>query len=279
MKVLSFVIIIFCLFLYSVKNISAQVVINEISTSSSPDWIELYAFEDTDISGWVLDDYETTTSLKEFSKGTLIGSSYPSAFMVIEVGDRLNNSGDVVTLYDNEDNLIDEIPYGNKGGVCIPSATESVGRYPDANSVIERFTSPSRGISNNDSILNPCPSPTPLPTNTPTSTPKPTNTPTPVPTSTPTDTPTPVPTLAPTKTPTPTKKSEEEGDKEEDSQILGAEEDKEDDNNEDVESEEEKEKGKFPLASVAFILTGLGLISFPVVNYIRQKKGYNLKDD
>ena len=38
------------------KGASAQVVINEMSTDGSSDWIELFSSEDIDISGWILKD-------------------------------------------------------------------------------------------------------------------------------------------------------------------------------------------------------------------------------
>ena len=55
--------------------ISAQVVINEFSSSTSDDWIELFAYENTDISGWILDDDGTTTDMKDIPSDIIIGPS------------------------------------------------------------------------------------------------------------------------------------------------------------------------------------------------------------
>lgn len=272
-KVLVFVFGVGVFYWLFINNVSAQVVINEIySWESSGDWIELYAFEDTDISDWVVRDL-ADTPIKTISDGTIIGPGY-SMYFIIDAGNRLNKDGDVVKLFKSGGMIsVDEISYGNNGGVCAPQQGQSIGRYPDANTTIDRFSVPSKNASNNDSVLAPCPTPTSMPSNTPvpSATSKPTFTPTPAPTNTPTPTPTPIP----TKTPTPTKVSD---DSEEESQILGAVDDEEI-NDDEEKLESEKKGGKFPLASGAFILVGLGLISFPVVNYLRLKKGYNHKDD
>ena len=258
------------LFFFFINKAGAQVVINEFSSSTSSDWIEFHGYEDTEISGWVIDDYGTSSNVKVFEEGTFIGPSYKS-FLVVGVSSRLNKNGDIITLYDSNGNVIDEISYGDKGGVCIPTEAGSIGRYPDAGSVIERFREHSYGASNNLSELDPCPTPTSIPTNIPipTTTPKPT--PTPVPTFTLT------PTLAPTKpktsTPTPLGKNLEE------KQILGMKETEMAIVNDDAEISDKKEsKNPIPLAAGVFILAGLGLMGFPVANYFRLKRGYNQKD-
>ena len=259
------------LFLTFTSTVKAQVVINEFSSSTSFDWIELYGFEDTDMSGWILDDFDTSTNIKVFPSGTIIGpSSIP--FLVEDVGNRLNNSGDVIVLYNVFGTKADEIPYGDKGGVCIPTEIGSVGRYPDAVNVVERFRNFSRNASNNLAELDPCPTPTLEPTNTTTPTPKPSSTPKP--------TNTPVLTSIPTQNKIPTAKLKEEQSVESDLlseqsdnrnyEVLGIK--KNDGVNDEYLPETENKKENFPFIAGVFIIVGMGLISFPVIVFLKQSK-------
>lgn len=155
------------IFLLLPKTTHAQVVINELSTATSSDWIELYSPDDLDISNWIIRD-EATTIVATLPPSTSIGPS-TSEFLVIEAGNRFNNSGDTIKLLQPDDStLIDQITYGNSGGVCKPSDSGSIGRYPDANSTIERFSEHTKNTSNGSATLDPCVVPTEVPTNTPT---------------------------------------------------------------------------------------------------------------
>jgi len=258
--------------------ISAQVVINEFSSSTSDDWIELFAYENTDISGWILDDDGTATDMKEIPSDIIIGPS-SNQFYVVEVSNRLNNGGDILILLKPDRSEVDRISYGDKGGVCTPSELGSIGRYPDANSTIERFkTALSKGSSNNTSELDPCPTPTPEPTDSPTPTTKPTNTPTSKPTSTsvPTSKPKATSTVAPTI-------SEEDSQETGEGQtlkvgsngineVLGI---KDVGKKESKAADEEVEK-KFPFFALIPILLGVGLIGSSFYYFLRQrKKEYN----
>ncbi len=268
--------VIFISLLLTPSSVNAQVVINEFySYETSGDWIELYASEDTDISGWILRD--TTSVMKTIPQGIQIGPM-SSLFYVAEVGNRLNKDGDRIVLYKDDDTtLVDEVPYGDEGGVCTPGAGQSAGRFPDANSTIERFATPTKGNSNDSATLDPCPTPTPSPT----STPAPTLTPTPQPTSTNTPTPTPRPTNTPTRRPTkkvvPTARLSNDKNTEDES-LLGLRDivDGEDDIQEAELAEEIKGK-KFPVLAGVFIAAGLGFVAaagYPILK--RKKKGYNL---
>ncbi|KKU09144.1 MAG: putative cell surface glycoprotein, partial [Candidatus Woesebacteria bacterium GW2011_GWB1_45_5] len=185
------------LFLFP-SSISAQVIINEFSSfDSSGDWVELYAIENTDISGWILRD-AAASKMETIPDGTAIG---PSGFYVVEVGNRLNVDGDIVKLLMPDDvTIVNQIPYGSEGGVCAPGQGGSVGRVDNGN-VVERFAAPTKGLTNTGAQLNPCPTPTPSPTRSPTPTPDPTQAPATAPTATPAPTPTKTP--IPTKTPSP----------------------------------------------------------------------------
>ncbi len=176
--------VIFFLANYSLT--SAQVVINEFeSWKATGDWIELYAIEDTDISGWVIKD--ATSVVKTLPNDLKIGPS-TSQYYLVEAGNRLNKDEDTIKLLKADNtSLMDQIGYGGSDNVCAPGENESIGRYPDANSVIERFKSSSKGSSNNNSHLSPCPIPTDIP-DSPTSTSKPSTTMKPSPTPKPTNT-------------------------------------------------------------------------------------------
>lgn len=170
----------------------AAIVINEISPSSSPEWVELYNNSDSslDLEGWEVVDDETGTSghfnvtITQSQQSTTIPAH---GFLVVEAPEgNLANGGDSLTLYDN--NAAQQDTY------TFPSTpnNKTHSRIPDGTGSFVANTEPSKSSANQ-----------PLPTATPTS--APTSTPTPTPTSvpTPTKTPTPKPSPTPTKGPTP----------------------------------------------------------------------------
>ncbi len=182
------------------KVLAADVVINEFSSNSSDEWIELYNTSSSpiDLTGWQLSDASNPPE-------PLSGTIAANGFFVFDKpgGGWLNNSGgDTITLKDAASSVQDSITYGQSGSpVGTPDADKSAGRTPNGSSVWTNNLTWTK-LANN-------PSPTPTPTPTPTSAPDPTATPTPGPTATPTPppvtpTPTKVPTKKPTVTPTPT---------------------------------------------------------------------------
>lgn len=241
----------------------AQVVLNEFSSSTSPDWVELYAISETDISGWKIDDDATSTIMHTIQGQTVLGVG---ELYVADVSNRLNNPGDIISLYTKEDSLVDQISYGDKGGVCVPSESQSAGRVENGNT-IERFATPTKEGTNVGAALAPCPTPTPEPTEAPT----PASTKTPE--STKTASPTPKPTVKATATSRPTTKpisEKEEADNEK--LILGLREELE---NSPPPEEEVEEKRNFPFYSLLFILPGIGFIGYPVFSFLRKRqKGY-----
>lgn len=185
-------------FFNAYKTSYAQVVINEMGVLGSPDWVELYAYEDVDISGWYLDDEATDSKMYTYPSETVIGPS-TDPFKTIDVSDRLNNGGDIIKLFKTDGTLVEEVRYGDKGGVCLPDSSDgSVGKTTDGGNYTERYSVKSYNDSNSKGTRYDCPSPTPVPTSIPTNTPVPTNAPTnpPAPSSTP------KPTVIPTKKPT-----------------------------------------------------------------------------
>ena len=260
------------LFLSFPKLSYAQVVINEFSSSTSNDWIELYSPIDVDISNWILDDDGTTTDLKKFEVNTIIGPS-TSSYLVVEVGDRLNNPGDTVRLTDNNGEEVDAVAYGGSGNVCLPSTAGSIAKIPDGGNLHDRLAISTKGVTNGNSFTDPCPTPTSVPTNSPTNAPthSPTNTLTPTPKST--NTLTPTPTKKPTNTPTEPEESPAEGDE----LVLGSTDPLLSSTPIPTETPEKDNGGKnFPFVPVLFIILGIGFIGSAVFLVLKGRKE-NLK--
>lgn len=247
------------LFFLFPKIVSAQIVINEIGPLSSPDWVEIYNFspESVDLTGYILRDSSVTN---EFS---LSGELGPGGFVVFDWSNRLNNSGDIVKLVSKADSqVIEEVPYGDKGGVCLPTEFGSIGKPIDGGNTIERFLASSRGLTNSGSTLDPCPAPTSVPTSTSS----------PTPTQKPIVTNSPSPTFKPTKKPSPTRVPPElrevEAGGDQDSRnlevkgVFDSEDSKEVDGN----------KSSFPTVPLLLSVVGLFLIMVALVTYIKQKK-------
>jgi hypothetical protein len=266
-----FLLSIFLLFLFpSIAN--AQVVINEMSTwETSGDWVELFSAEDINISGWKLRD-GASTIIETVPQGISIGPS-TSKYYVIEAGNRLNRDVDTIKILKSDDStLVNEIDYGGFGQVCAAGSGESIGRYPDGNNTVDRFASPTKNLSNDQALLNPCPTPTPTPT--PTSTATPTPTPIPSPTKTPTSTKTPTP--KPTTTPEPEVGGVSDNNSGGGIDILGL--------RNQLANEESSPSGvegvsnkKFPVFPVILIIVGAGLMGFAGYTLFKKMKseGYN----
>lgn len=248
---------------------NAQVVINEFSPLSSPDWVEVYnvSTESADLSVYKFQD--TAGNIL-----TLSGTILPSGFAAFDWSNRLNNDGDTFSLYKNS-NVVMTVTYGGQGNVCIPSLSGSIAWIPDGGNTYDRLSTSTKNLTNGISFTDPCPTPTPEPTKTPTPTPTSTSTqnPTVAPTKTPstgstslttsslrTNSPTPKPTTAPS----PTSTTEE--------LVLGIQ-------NSTVTplptpEEEVVDKKKFPVFSVILIATGFlciaGALFFFVKNNVKK---------
>ena len=278
-KVVNLLICLAGLFIVCPKGVYAQVVINEFSSNSNPEWVELYntGASDIDITGWSLSDASQPPQI-------LSGIISTGGFFIFEksAGWLNNSGGDTITLKDSADVVVDTLNYGSSDALGTPDSDESVGRIPDG----------SENWANNllwtKGSVNPTPSPTPTPTPTPSPTPAPTNTPTPTTSPTPvsTSTPTPKPIITPTKTPTPTKVAATSEVNQEGSSgssdastlgILGL----MDELNQSPESTSEGKSNK-SLPVFAFVLIGLGVIFVGVSLFVflREKRSiYNSKVD
>ncbi len=161
----------------------ASPVINEFSSSTSDDWIEIYNPDTTpiDLSAFRIRDST------ENNKLDLSGNLMPQSFMVFDWANKLNNGGDYIKLVLISDNSsIDQITYGNQGGLIAPDVNQSAGRITDGASNWTVFSSPSKGSSNNSSSVFTPPTPTPSKTPTPTKAPQASKAATNLPTKTPT---------------------------------------------------------------------------------------------
>ncbi len=185
------IIIIIFLLLTRTKLISAQesnnslIVVNEvypnpISDNNESEWIELYnqSEQNINLQDWKLMDKLTNPSvIYSFSNEEEITSHH---LLVVELSsNKLNNSGDTITLLNQDNQVISELEYTN---------SQTGKSFSLINQEIQ-LTLPSKNI------INPLPTPTPTPTPTPSATPTPTPTPTPIPT-----TPTPQPSATPPTT-------------------------------------------------------------------------------
>lgn len=268
--------------LFLPRIVSAQVVINEFSPASNPsgygDWIELYIFEDTNLSNYYLthlkSDGSGDSSIEIPEPYDYGPSSANGKFKVISVNNYLGNDGDRIRLRNKSDgSIVDDISYGDEGGVCVSYSNGSIGRLfqngIEGTNVIERFSNISKGLSNNSNVLDACPTPTQEPEDTPTPTPKPTNTPTIKPTAKPTPISTVVvPKVSPTEAGVAEKKEESENQP----PVLGIQESKKEDKGENEPSGGDKRNNLKFIAPLVLILSGGGLIAASVYLFIRGKK-------
>jgi len=164
------IVLIIFLLLISPAPVSAQVVVNEFSSGSTNDWVELYyvstATESASLAGYSIQDSGSYNN-------DLSGEIDPNGFVVFEVGNRLNKAGDIIKLVDPL-GVVSEVSYGDKGGVCVAESGESIGRSTDGTGGFVKFASPTKSLANT-SQESECVVATPEPTveSTPTPTPLP----------------------------------------------------------------------------------------------------------
>ena len=174
-----FIALIFCLlvFIFTVSPSFASPVINEFSSNTSPDWVEIYNpdQEAVDLSMFRIRDLTASNKLD------LSGNLDPGSFLVFEWSNKLNNGGDLIKLVlISDESIIDETKYGDEGGLSAPLSTQTGGRKEDGGDEWVLFRSSSKGASNNSSDVYVPPTPTNTPIPTPTNPPKPIKTPTPI---------------------------------------------------------------------------------------------------
>ncbi|MFH2061447.1 MAG: lamin tail domain-containing protein [Candidatus Beckwithbacteria bacterium] len=98
----------------------AQVKINEFSSESSSDWVELYnnSDDEVDLTTYTLTDGSASGNTKSF---TCILA--PRGFYVVDWSSKLNNDGDIIKLQ-NDNRVIDCVTYGNGADKLCEGQTE-----------------------------------------------------------------------------------------------------------------------------------------------------------
>ena len=155
-------------------------------TLEDPDWVELYNDSEltVDLSGYQLSDGDG-------NKKSLRGTVGAHGFAVFNWSNRLNRDGDRLSLVESSTSgQIDFVAYGDQGdGLPSPDKGQTCARMPDGGTSWVILASPTKGLSNGNSVPLPSPfpispeptaslSPTPAPTVT-LSTPGPTKSPKP----------------------------------------------------------------------------------------------------
>ncbi len=124
------------------------VVFNEILSTGSPDWVELYNPNDQpiDISGYLMYDPSTTTNKWVVPAGTVIPAK---GFIAINCDDavtganfKLSSGGEDVNLEKPDGTLVDRVVF--------PALTTntSYGRYPDGSNNWQVLNTPTKGAAN-----------------------------------------------------------------------------------------------------------------------------------
>jgi hypothetical protein len=167
--------------------------ITNFSSNSSPEWVEIHNQTSSaiDIGNWKIRNGNSSLTDDLTLTGCLSADGYQTFY---HDSGWLNDGGDTISLYDAQNNLIDQLVYTKGQSLTNPKTTNScqptLTPVPTATVVLTLTpTNP------------PLPTITPSPTDIPTNTPTPTNTP--IPTLVPTDTPLPSSTPMPTDTPLP----------------------------------------------------------------------------
>src|SRR3989344_6375168 len=164
-------------FLFPNKVFASDIVINEVSPASNPEWAELYNTSPDSVSlqSYTI-DFGSDSQKKSFCDNDQIaGNSYK--LIILTAFWLHNTNGDTVTLKNNS-GTVDTVSYGPGSSLENPSNAQSIVRSPDGSS---NWTLTGNPTQQGDSVSFECPTPTPTPTNspTPTDSPTPTKTPTP----------------------------------------------------------------------------------------------------
>jgi len=163
----------FIVFISSPVVILAQsnLLINEFSSATSQEWVEIYnnSQEKISLEGVALyfDANPDTTQKLTFCQDDFINVN--SYRLINAKGSWLNNTGDILILKKN-DAILDTIAYGGSNPLKAPTSSQSVTRMPDGvdNWIITNSPTP-QGDYAIFECLTPTQTPTPIPTPTETS--------------------------------------------------------------------------------------------------------------
>lgn len=125
-----------------------NLVINEVLSTGSPDWLEIYnpGTETVDLSGFYLYDEGSASDKSLFPEGTAIPAG---GFLVWDCDDvqtnfKLSSGGEIVTLEDTQQRVIDTVDF--------PALNDGVSwaRVPDGSDSWSELTDPTPGASNTE---------------------------------------------------------------------------------------------------------------------------------
>lgn len=147
--------------------------INEVSSNTKPDWVELFYSPDATISA-NLSEYKLVDSVGGVK--ALSGELAAGSFITFDWSNRLNNDGDSIELIEIATGLVlDHLEYGQDQKLCAPLPEQSLGRVPDGVGEFRLFFNGSKSVANGDkTIICPVNTATIEPSNVSTSTPSPT---------------------------------------------------------------------------------------------------------
>lgn len=208
MKYLVIFPLVFLLLQIATTHAFAKLVINEFSSSTADDWVEIYN-DSSDIV--LLSDFRIRDS-SATNKLDLDGTLSPFSVVAVDWNNRLNKNGDTIKIVakNNEGDVEDQVTYG-EGAIPAPGDNQSSGRKTNGSSEWGLFAVSTKGSSNEiATFIQPTPTATPIPTKSPTMQKTPTPTKVPTATKMPTATKIPTPTKSgptPTRTPTPIRSS------------------------------------------------------------------------
>ncbi len=130
-------IVLFCSLFFPKSVFAANIVINEFSSASSPEWVELYNTSDqeTSLKDVIIffDDNSTTSQKLIFCDNDKISAKSYKRIDPISSFSWLSNTGDTLILKQGDD-IIDSISYGTGKTLKAPLATQSGARSPDGTS-------------------------------------------------------------------------------------------------------------------------------------------------
>lgn len=159
---------------FIVSKVKAQVIINEFSSNSDPEWVELYnSFNEiVNLTEWKITDGNTSTSDDLILNGCIANQGFRSFSR--SSGWLNDTGGDTINLKDSNGNQIDQVIYGSGGIVGIPQSGRSASRVPDGNQSWVILDSATQQNDNCQIFPTPSPSPVSTPIQTPTAIPSPT---------------------------------------------------------------------------------------------------------
>ncbi|HUW22098.1 MAG TPA: lamin tail domain-containing protein [Candidatus Bathyarchaeia archaeon] len=165
--------LLFLFLIFSTGQVSAQIILNEFSATTSDDWVEVYnsSTEAVNLSEYILVD--SIDGVKQFSACLLLAGG----FLAVDWSNRLNNGGDQIKL--KKDGVVVDCVAYKEGPACggkdIDLPELESGQYgvrePEGSGNWVRKSTDTKADNSQCLVYSPTPSPTPPPTLTPTPTP------------------------------------------------------------------------------------------------------------